>query len=263
MAKTKARVPRPRNNDHHNVFLSWSGPRSQHAALAFREWLPTVVQAARPWMSTRDIHKGTVSSLEILTKLDTCAVGVVFLTADNVTEPWINFEAGAIAKAVGAEPGRVSAFLLDGLHHTAVTGPLSLFQNTKHEEDEVRKLVTSIAGVLDPSLSEDTVSKTFDGGWPSLEAKLKEKPAAPSKERRRGQDDIMEEILGHVRALVARPPVTPDLVAEGLRQEESRRLLHAALKRRTEDAEERKLVEDKARYGDAAAKLRLVLRKDK
>jgi hypothetical protein len=34
-----------------NVFISWSGERSKLIAEAFYEWLPMVIQSAKPWMS--------------------------------------------------------------------------------------------------------------------------------------------------------------------------------------------------------------------
>ena len=36
----------------HNVFISWSGERSKWVAEAMREWLPIVLQAARPSCKT-------------------------------------------------------------------------------------------------------------------------------------------------------------------------------------------------------------------
>ena len=43
----------------YNVFISWSGDRSERVAAALHEWLPMVVGTAAPWMSKEDIEKGS------------------------------------------------------------------------------------------------------------------------------------------------------------------------------------------------------------
>jgi hypothetical protein len=48
-----------------NIFISWSGDRSKAIAETLKDWLPRVLQSARPWLSTRDIEKGTRSLSEM------------------------------------------------------------------------------------------------------------------------------------------------------------------------------------------------------
>src|SRR5690349_16026128 len=86
------------SDENFNVVLSWSGSRSREVARAFREWLPKVVQTARPWMSETDIEKGAVWSKEIAQRLGSCRAGVSFVTHDNRSAPWLVFEAGAMLK---------------------------------------------------------------------------------------------------------------------------------------------------------------------
>ncbi|MFD2428562.1 toll/interleukin-1 receptor domain-containing protein [Sphingobium scionense] len=82
------------------VFISWSGEDSRKIASELYEWLPMVVQSIQPYMSSESIDKGTRWASSIANELEGTHVGIVVLTPNNVTAPWINFEAGALAKIV-------------------------------------------------------------------------------------------------------------------------------------------------------------------
>lgn len=85
-----------------SVFISWSGRRSQKLAQALHDWLPQVVQKVTPWMSSEDISAGARWANLIAGQLETTGFGIVCLTRENLIAPWVHFEAGAIAKSVGA-----------------------------------------------------------------------------------------------------------------------------------------------------------------
>ena len=82
------------------VFLSWSGERSKSLALALKTWLPDVVQRLDPWISAKDIDRGTRWGVELSRELEKTDIGIVCLTPENVTAPWILFESGALSKAL-------------------------------------------------------------------------------------------------------------------------------------------------------------------
>jgi hypothetical protein len=123
----------------HNVFISWSGKRSRQVAEALRDWLPNVLQAARPWLS-QNMEKGTRSLEEIAQALDSMSVGIIRLTPENLEATWILFEAGALSKTKDAE-SRVCTYLLCGLKREHIGAPLSIFQGTTADENDIRKLV--------------------------------------------------------------------------------------------------------------------------
>ena len=82
------------------VFLSWSGERSKAVAELLNNWLCCVIQAARPWISTRDIDRGALWFSEINEQLQDTSVGIICLTQENKNKPWILFEAGALTKGL-------------------------------------------------------------------------------------------------------------------------------------------------------------------
>jgi hypothetical protein len=65
------------------VFLSWSGSRSKEVANLLSEWLCCVIQAARPWISTRDLDRGSLWFGEINDQLKDTSVGIICLTQEN------------------------------------------------------------------------------------------------------------------------------------------------------------------------------------
>ena len=125
--------------DTNNVFISWSGEWSKAAAAALHNWLPMVVQSAKPWMSDEDIEKGSRSLVEIGKALEGVKVGIICLTPENLNRPWIVFEAGALSKTLD-DKTRVCTYLLGDLRPEHVRAPLGMFQATRASKDDTRKL---------------------------------------------------------------------------------------------------------------------------
>jgi hypothetical protein len=154
------------------VFLSWSGIVSRSFALALDEWIPLVVQCARPFISTGDIEKGKRWSDVLGDELSKTDYGIVCVTRDNYNAPWLHFEAGAISKAIGKS--YVSPVLF-GIRPSEISGPLSQFQLTVCDKDDILNLMRSINSRLDDyKLSDDVLVKEFEKWWPDLKAKLDE-----------------------------------------------------------------------------------------
>jgi hypothetical protein len=114
------------------IFLSWSEERSRSVALAFKSWIEGVLQCVEPWMSP-DIDKGANWPAELSKLLETTFVGLVFLTRDNLSSPWLHFEAGALANI---RSGRPCVVLLD-VSPVDVKGPLSLYQVVSRQVVEI------------------------------------------------------------------------------------------------------------------------------
>ena len=82
------------------VFISWSGNQSKAIASEFKEWIPAVIQAVKPYFSFNDINKGSRWATEISLELEQSKVGLTCLTRENLEALWIMFEAGALSKSI-------------------------------------------------------------------------------------------------------------------------------------------------------------------
>jgi ribosomal protein S27E len=184
----------------HNIFISWSGPRSKHVALALRQWLGDVLQSARPWMSDSDIDKGSRGIEEISKALDTIEVGISCLTFENLTAPWILYEAGAMSKRIGTK-SRLCTYLLAGLSQEHVPPPLGMFQHTRSDKEDTRRMLKSInTAICEEPLADSSLDRAFEKYWPDLEQTIRAMPAPDSTVmEKRPVEDMFAEILSHLR----------------------------------------------------------------
>ncbi|APO87032.1 TIR domain-containing protein [Marivivens sp. JLT3646] len=182
------------------VFLSWSGEKSQKIANELKQWIPSVLQFARPYFTPSDIEKGRKWSEEISTKLAETNVGIICLTSDNLNKPWLLFEAGALSKNLDA--AKVSS-LKFGVSDADLPGPLGTLQNTNFEKEDFKRLMSSINRTGgEHALPTETFSIVFEKWWPDLDEKINEilnlKSASEPTEIRSDRD-ILEEILAMTR----------------------------------------------------------------
>ena len=184
-----------------NIFISWSGAKSRLAAEALRDWLPSMIQATKPWVSSEDIAKGARWSSDLTKQLETSKVGIICLTIDNMQSPWLLFEAGALAKTLGQS--YVCPWLLD-FTENALKGPLVQFQATRADKEDTRKLVHTINSALeDNAIDNERLDKLYDALFPQLEEKLNsltiittERPVEEERE-----SEMLAELLELVRDL--------------------------------------------------------------
>lgn len=208
------------------VFISWSGDLSRNIAAELFEWLPMVVQSVQPYMSSESIDKGTRWASSIADELEGTSVGIVVLTKENRVAPWINFEAGALAKVVGDTR---LAPLIFGLKPSEVGTPLSQFQVTQFDKADVLRLLKSINSCAgDEALPEPRLEKMHDALWdqlhskvePILESSLRSSPQPiAAKANEASISKALEEILTLSRQqahFVMNPEriLTPDVVRQ-------------------------------------------------
>lgn len=184
------------------VFISWSGERSKSLAQAFREWLPLVLHYVEPWLSEADIEAGERWAQSVAKELAASNFGIICVTSENITSPWVLFEAGALTKSL--ETSRVIPLLLD-LEFSDVSGPLAQFQAKKLSCAGVGEVILSIQNAAEQPIPETRAKQLFEALWPEFEKKLKAIPEdAPAERHMRPQHEILEELVASVRSLDSR-----------------------------------------------------------
>jgi hypothetical protein len=119
------------------VFLCWSKNRSKAIAEGWAKLLPEIV-TGKPILST-EFQKGREWSTTLRNDLNDAKTGIIFLTPENVAAPWIHFEAGALATAVGSRNGEVFTHVY-GFDPGKLAGPLSAYQSTVTTKEGTRHL---------------------------------------------------------------------------------------------------------------------------
>lgn len=180
------------------------------AAEALRGWLPKIINAIKPWLSSEDIDKGARWSTDVASRLEAAKAGIICLTPSNLHSDWILFEAGALSKTL--QNTFVCPFLI-GLEPSDVKPPLAQFQATKGQKDDVLKLLKTLNSALgDGALPEAHIDEAFDVWWPKLESQLKTLPPEESKAKTHRPDrELLEELLALVRSQIR----SSDLVSGG------------------------------------------------
>ncbi len=179
------------------VFISWSGERSKAIASALKMWFPYIFHDVELWLSDHDIHAGSRWHNDLDRELESTDYGIICLTPENLTAPWLLFEAGSLAKAV--KVARVVPYRLE-LSSTDIEPPLGQFQGVDADERGTFKLLESINNVREVSLPLDLLQRVFAKWWPDLHSQLNGISAIQQgTAQRRSDRELLEETLQLVR----------------------------------------------------------------
>ena len=207
---------------HMKVFISWSGELSRRVADSLHKHLPLMIQGLDVFMSKNDIESGSRWSQELSRQLEETSFGIICLTAENLTAPWLLFEAGALTKHV---EGRAAGLLIGNIQPSELAGPISQFQCRQFTKAEFKSLLSDLNKRLELPLSQSAIDALVDKWWDDLlldhddatrEAKWKElSPNRPDRE-------LLEELLVRTRAIEREINPTDDKfdpigLADGLR----------------------------------------------
>ncbi|MEZ4911098.1 MAG: TIR domain-containing protein [Saprospiraceae bacterium] len=187
-----------------NIFISWSGERSNKIAKLLYDYFSQNLQKTNPWLSSH-IEKGKKWSSEITSELYRSNFGLIILTPENLDSHWILFEAGALSKLPAS---RVFTVLFD-LEHNDIKPPLSQFQHTLFNKDDFETLIRTInkccldeiGSNLETSVLNSILTKSWSELKSDVETILKSKLIDFKK---RTTDDKIDEILSITRSLEKR-----------------------------------------------------------
>lgn len=149
-----------------DVFISWSGEPSKAIANALREWLPQIINAIKPWLSSADIDAGSRWAIDVASRLQEAKAGIICLTPGNLHEDWILFEAGALSKTL---TNTYVCPLLFDLEPSDVKGPLAQFQAVRANKDGLLTLLKTLNSASgENSRTESQIQEAFEVWWPKL-----------------------------------------------------------------------------------------------
>ena len=131
------------------VFLSWSGEESKLYAEAWKKWMSDVFSDVETFLSSKDIKAGKEWRRELGKQIRNAKVGIVFITAENMREPWILFESGALAIA---KRRILVTYMVSGSPDN-LPSPLSAFQWINSDKEGAGKIYQLLEDELgDPSM---------------------------------------------------------------------------------------------------------------
>jgi len=179
------------------VFISWSGEKSKEYAKALKEWIEQCIQSVEVFFSPDDIEKGTNWNATLIKELSETNFGIICLTSENVVAPWLHFEAGAISKMLSSKV----AVLATDISISEIVGPLSTYQATKLEKEDLYKLLQSINSEIEHPLEIKKLEKCFEVFYNDFENKISVINSQKNIVKKEKKKDINEEILQLVREI--------------------------------------------------------------
>jgi hypothetical protein len=105
-------------------------------------------------MSPTDIEKGRFWQQDLINSLEQSTVGIAVVTHSNAKQPSLNFEVGALARAVTPYNGIVMPLLIN-MALTDLDGPMQTLQGTRFERDDFLLLIQAINKRIREPLDKD------------------------------------------------------------------------------------------------------------
>jgi hypothetical protein len=107
-----------------------------------------------------DLPPGGLWPIDLSKRLQETKAGILCITKDNTGSPWLNFEAGALARSV--EGALIIPYAID-LDPSSIPNPIGHFQGVAATRRDTRRMITRLFEALPVDF--DRKSKIFDVFW--------------------------------------------------------------------------------------------------
>jgi len=159
-----------------HVMISWSGAKSKAIALTLTEWIECVVPGVEVWISADDIAVGKAWFSQLMDVLERAQVCIICVTDDNVSSPWIYYEAGAIAangqRVIDDKP-LICSYLASVDTKHILPSPLGQFQWAAATKEDTWRMVQEINRLLAHAAhNEDLLRTAFSAKWPPFKRRI-------------------------------------------------------------------------------------------
>jgi TIR domain len=156
-----------------NILISWSNRHSHELAKVLADWLPRVIPGVQPWLSERDIDKGSDWFEQLNAELRAARHCIICVTPENIGSPWLYYEAGAVKMRSSLSGNALVCPYLLGVEPSSLSGtPLSQLQCTTASEDETWRLIRTLNRRSDTASGEGLLRGNFQHCWPELQGKI-------------------------------------------------------------------------------------------
>jgi hypothetical protein len=201
------------------TFISFSGPLSKEVGKLIHQLIDEVCPVTSPWISDIDVEQGENWFNDIAERINNTDRGIVVITKQNLSSPWIWWEAGALAGRTGF--ANVDAVLVDADFRDLSGSPLSAYQATTiNDRERVCRLITQLNNASPSPRKVQTLQGLFGKLWPQFEssvADLVAKNPQASESRPPKESDAQAEMTALMRELIGtlkRPqPTGPGILA--------------------------------------------------
>jgi hypothetical protein len=163
-------------------------------------------------MSEADIEAGARWGARLASELEGTKFGIICLTKENQSRPWIMFEAGTLGKTI--EHTFVVPYLIGDFSPSEISpGPLVQFQAKCANKSDTFDIIKTMNRQIENPLPEHILLRNFDLWWPQLEQTLAALPKqVVAKKTSRSSTEMVAEILDVVRSMARQ---LPTVLAQG------------------------------------------------